>query len=1312
MSGSLGIGNSNAATDPVLDGYRVQTSIFGSGIPILLGTCRVSGNVTQIWNWQSSSSQGKSGIGKNKGSSSFNYTASFIISYCQGNILGTSGFTILAGWVDKNQITGVNPFAFGSSGAYGQAPWAGGQYQLAYSEEFYLGFTNTSLGTAGNISNYSWELKSPFTFLPLAWLDALCTDAIYAVLRDFHMMNFPDSQIGDMTESISYCLAYQIGVSPVINAQDTAQTILQELLLVCNSEIYSSGGFIKIGCWGDTTKTQNYSPAGGWGSGATGTVNLDVNEVASVTITSGGSYLAPPTVTFSGGSGSGATGVALLGNGLGMKPVVGVQIITPGSYTAAPSITFTPATNATFTPDLTPIYALDNDAFIVGDKSQDPITFSLDPIQDASNTVYYEWTNRGRQYNLETISDSDDDAINKYGQTIGTVQTIHSVTEAIVASQVASVQLKRGIYYLRKAQFTLGWAYSLLEPMDIVTVPEQYPSTSVVGVRITSIEEDESGNLAIEGTVLPYPICNPAIYAKQTSGGYTPGLTALPTETIAPIFFELPPELAQTYTTTQLVLSISLAGGTGWGGVNVYLSTTGESGPYMLVGIQKLASVMGFLTAAYAFGADPDTVNLLQVNVQPSNGVIDPGSSSLTSANNFTTLALIDQEVISYAYVTMTGDSEYSFENATPLIYNRRGVFNSYETAHASGAPFSVIGDGNQFIYEYSPQDIGTTLWFKFQAFNEGGQNLQDLTSVTAYPWTLTAPFVRGPLAVKPYGDIYIFAPNGYSPHLAQINGSSGVAGGSIQISVTPPANALSTTVVAPIISPTGTVTATGGTLLLGTYYAQVFAVDASGNYSSGSNLTEWTTANGTSKVQFSVTFGSSVVGYEVFVGTDLDHLVGQGQQTGAPTSITLTFQSEEGYGPPDPRAAIWHARAKRVIHGGIFSTNVETSSLAAIEIYIPSAATSDEFAGRYLIAVSKYGLPQTQSWSVIPILHNDTGTPYCTLTVVSGTGTLVGPGDLVLVSMQVTSATSTTTTDSGLVSPYAPTGLYPSVVSASWSGGVATLTLSSINGIISGNTYTVAGINPSGYNGSVVLTVVDNIHVTYPLVSNPGSYVSGGSVATNAEANQILRVIYDPTGSAQVGSEVTILSNTETTFTHTPWASIPGVGAVLIEEEAAWRVDQTTTENTNYIQPNIVAPSLQPVINIDSTPLQGYLALVELLSQDIDGNDSEEIGNGFRMLYITPGSVLPKPTVVVSTTTTLQPVAQSVVANAGSGAFTITLPPFSLWAGQDIIIQKNDSSTNAVTWQLSSGDSIPGTGSSGTLTTQGATIKITAVLP
>lgn len=67
--------------------------------------------------------------------------------------------------------------------------------------------------------------------------------------------------------------------------------------------------------------------------------SLTTGQVSAVTISAAGSgYAAAPTVTFTGGGGSGATGTAVLSGG----NVAAISIVTAGSgYTSAPTVVFT-----------------------------------------------------------------------------------------------------------------------------------------------------------------------------------------------------------------------------------------------------------------------------------------------------------------------------------------------------------------------------------------------------------------------------------------------------------------------------------------------------------------------------------------------------------------------------------------------------------------------------------------------------------------------------------------------------------------------------------------------------------------------------------------------------------------------------------------------------------------------------------------------------------------------------------------------------------------------------------------------------------
>ena len=76
-------------------------------------------------------------------------------------------------------------------------------------------------------------------------------------------------------------------------------------------------------------------------------------------------------------------------------------------------------------------------------------------------------------------------------------------------------------------------------------------------------------------------------------------------------------------------------------------------------------------------------------------------------------------------------------------------------------------------------------------------------------------------------------------------------------------------------------------------------------------------------------------------------------------------------------------------------------------------------------------------------------------------------------------------------------------VTAASWSAGIATLTVASTRGLRIGEEFSVTGIDPSGYNTPLAaITALTATTISYALASNPGAYVSGGDIGRIALHN------------------------------------------------------------------------------------------------------------------------------------------------------------------------------------------------------------------
>jgi hypothetical protein len=499
----------------------------------------------------------------------------------------------------------------------------------------------------------------------------------------------------------------------------------------------------------------------------------------------------------------------------------------------------------------------------------------------------------------------------------------------------------------------------------------------------------------------------------------------------------------------------------------------------------------------------------------------------------------------------------------------------------------------------------------------------------------VTATGANAPLPLKPYAESYAFAPHGFGFKLSQIQGSSGTQ--SIAISGQQPVNVLSATLEAPTIDPYAVVTTNlANNILTGSQIAQVFPVDALGKYGPGSNFTQFETTAPTQQVSFTCTFPTGAVKYEIFIGGNLDTLIGQGIQTVGSATLVINAIASTGYGPPDPKSVKYHATGRRTIHAGIAISAVISSTSTGVLIGIPSPAAADQFAGRYLIVVGKSGLPTTQIFSIIPITHNDTGSPNCSLTVPFPLGSLVGAGDLVLIGTAATAVTSTSITDNGFVSPFAPGGLAP-----------------------------------------------------------------------HTEIGQMVMVLYDPTGASIPGDQVKATDNSTTGYTTTPWRIAPGIGTVFITVEPTLRASVVTAEQPNSVAPVLSTTGNTPLVSIPAADLQGYVALVQLRAQDANGNDSDEAGDGFRMMYIvpTPGSggsdgeyLIPVTTI----STTLAAAITTTTATTATLASATGLPsiPFLITIGTECCLVTARTGVNVTAMQRGYNNTIPATHASGAAAT------------
>ena len=209
-----------------------------------------------------------------------------------------------------------------------------------------------------------------------------------------------------------------------------------------------------------------------------------------------------------------------------------------------------------------------------------------------------------------------------------------------------------------------------------------------------------------------------------SQGAVQPNIFADPGSTQA-VVFEAPSRLAR-YQSQEIWIG-AMGSADDWGGCNVFVSADGVT--YKQVGSIDQAARLGVLDSTFASGTDPDLTNSLVVDLAENSAPLESGSSA--DADQLNLLCYVDGELISYSACSSTGQDQ-----CTMGTYIRRGVLGSSVASHAAGSSFLRLDDA-VFQFDYDPSWAGRPIYFKFQSFNSFGNATQDLSAVTAVPFTI-----------------------------------------------------------------------------------------------------------------------------------------------------------------------------------------------------------------------------------------------------------------------------------------------------------------------------------------------------------------------------------------------------------------------------------------------------------------------------------------------------------------------------------------------------------------------------------------------
>jgi hypothetical protein len=663
---SLFGGKTQASTETVASGVTIQTSIYGSVVPVVYGQTRLTGNLIWYGGFQSiPPSSGGSGGGKGGGgsggksgssSNSTTYKASFIFALAEGTLGGVSNV-----WSSKAETAfGASNLSF-TAGGLEQGAWGylttnfAGQ-NLSYAGTGYVYAAAYDLGTSAQLPNLSYEVTGLFPNAISGLPDADPRDIVVDVLTNpRYGIGFPPARLGDLSVFSNYCRAAGMVVSPLFDTQQDAASQVNQIVQDCNAEFVWSGAALTIVPYGD--------------------VNLAAN---------GATYTAPTEALFS----------------------------------------------------------LTDDDFLDGGANGDPVQVSRARPSDRMNSVKLEWLNRSNQYNIEIVEAKDQAAIETYGLRTDTPSQSRWFCDLAAATMSATLQLQRQAVR-NQYSFTLGWRYCLLDPMDLIEITDANLGFARQLCRIVSIEEDDTGNLAVVAEDYLHGSGSAPLYSYQSGSPYLANYNAPPGPVNAPLIFEPPPAMLAANSITAPQILVGASGGANWGGCDVWLSLDGST--YQRMGRIVGPARQGLLRANLPAGPDPDTIDTLSVDLSESGGVLLSGT--LADANAFRTLCYVDGELMAYETAVLTGGNLYA------LTTLRRGVYGSAIAAHAAGTEFCRLDDNILWVdLPVRPVSyVGQTLYLKFLSFNLYGGGQESLASVSAYTYNPNGAgeFVYPPSAVS-----------------------------------------------------------------------------------------------------------------------------------------------------------------------------------------------------------------------------------------------------------------------------------------------------------------------------------------------------------------------------------------------------------------------------------------------------------------------------------------------------------------------------------------------------------------------------------
>lgn len=384
---------------------------------------------------------------------------------------------------------------------------------------------------------------------------------------------------------------------------------------------------------------------------------------------------------------------------------------------------------------------------LIGDQSSPLITVERKAQVDSYNIIQAQFFDRNADYNPSTASEPLNGAIALYGPRKEQPLDLPEIQDPSVARLINTIRANRYSLLRNTYKFTAMAKWAPLEAMDLITITDSKIGINKLPVRLTKVAENDKFELEIEADPFVYGANSPTTLPVTAVAPYTPGDGGDPGSVNTPIIFEPVPRLIAQQNQAQLWFVVS-APSPNYGGCSVLLSTDGGSS-YTAIGAIQGNADTGVTVGDWPAANDPDTTNDLAVDLTESLGTLDTYSAA--DRDNFVPLfyvaggtTCIPYEIGAYDIATLTFANHYTLP-ATGGGTNelRRGVFGApgptggIGVDHPDGSRFAFLNPLGFGIFKVNmdPRWIGQTLYFKFLAINQLGQNMQDQADATPYTY-------------------------------------------------------------------------------------------------------------------------------------------------------------------------------------------------------------------------------------------------------------------------------------------------------------------------------------------------------------------------------------------------------------------------------------------------------------------------------------------------------------------------------------------------------------------------------------------------